>query len=209
VTHCIFWALQSFPEASYFFSVVSTDELLKGDRGDPDESPLILLLWWVVQIFFSYKTFNCTFNWRVHIFFYYLGATSKFWVSDEWHESDPQIGAKIQSSWQPGAWDLFPLAAPPVTWKYHTYSSSLWANLLQPEEVLKLPLCFTGRTWINFTFMGPRVILMYSSVTSKTQRYTIVFITINVLHVSGGSSAHHQELKTVHTASGICQAIII
>jgi len=38
------------------------------------------------------------------------------------------------------------------------------------------------------------------------QRYTMVFITINDLHVSGGSSAHHQELKTVYTASGICRA---
>jgi len=47
---------------------------------------------------------------------------------------------------------------------------------------------------------------MYSSITNKMQHYTIVFITINVLHVSGGSSAHHQELKTVYTASGICQA---
>ena len=28
------------------------------------------------------------------------------------------------------------------------------------------------------------------------QRYTIFFITVNALHVSGGSSAHHQELKT-------------
>jgi hypothetical protein len=27
------------------------------------------------------------------------------------------------------------------------------------------------------------------------QRYTMLFITINALHVSGGSSAHHQELK--------------
>jgi hypothetical protein len=27
------------------------------------------------------------------------------------------------------------------------------------------------------------------------QRYTIVFITVNALHVSGGFSAHHQELK--------------
>jgi hypothetical protein len=35
------------------------------------------------------------------------------------------------------------------------------------------------------------------------QRYTMVFIIINALHVSGGSSAHHQELKTVYTASGI------
>ena len=27
------------------------------------------------------------------------------------------------------------------------------------------------------------------------QRYTIFFITVNALHVSGGFSAHHQELK--------------
>ena len=37
-------------------------------------------------------------------------------------------------------------------------------------------------------------------------RQTLVFITINALHVSGGSSAHHQELKTLYTASGICRA---
>jgi len=29
------------------------------------------------------------------------------------------------------------------------------------------------------------------------------FIFTNALHVSGGSSAHHQEHITVHTASGI------
>jgi len=34
----------------------------------------------------------------------------------------------------------------------------------------------------------------------------MVFITINALHVSGSSSAHHQELKIVFTASGICPA---
>jgi len=27
------------------------------------------------------------------------------------------------------------------------------------------------------------------------QHYTIVFITVNALHVSDGFSAHHQELK--------------
>jgi hypothetical protein len=37
------------------------------------------------------------------------------------------------------------------------------------------------------------------------QRCTIVFITINVLHISGGFFAHHQEFKTVHTASGTFQ----
>jgi len=38
-----------------------------------------------------------------------------------------------------------------------------------------------------------RIIL---STTNKMQRYTIFFITVNALHVSGGLSAHHQELKS-------------
>ena len=40
-------------------------------------------------------------------------------------------------------------------------------------------------------------------------RYTIFFITVNALHVSGGFSADHQELKTVHTACGIFQACLL
>ena len=51
-----------------------------------------------------------------------------------------------------------------------------------------------------------RASLMYSRITNKMQRYRRVFITIIALYVSGGSSAHHQELKTVYTASGICRA---
>ena len=41
------------------------------------------------------------------------------------------------------------------------------------------------------------------------QRYTIFFIAVNDLYVSGGFSARHQELKTVHTASGICQVCLL
>jgi len=41
------------------------------------------------------------------------------------------------------------------------------------------------------------------------QRYTIFFITVNALHVSGGFSARRQELKTVHTAPGVCQACLL
>ena len=33
------------------------------------------------------------------------------------------------------------------------------------------------------------------SITSKMHRYTIFFIIVNALHVSGGFSAHHQGLK--------------
>jgi hypothetical protein len=31
--------------------------------------------------------------------------------------------------------------------------------------------------------------------TNKMQRYTIFFIVVDALHISGGFSAHHQELK--------------
>ena len=47
------------------------------------------------------------------------------------------------------------------------------------------------------------------SITNKMQRYTIFFITVNALHVSGGFSAHHQELKTVHTISGMYQSCLL
>ena len=40
------------------------------------------------------------------------------------------------------------------------------------------------------------------------QRYTIFFIAVSSLHVSGGFSAHHQELK-LYTTSGICQACLL
>jgi len=38
--------------------------------------------------------------------------------------------------------------------------------------------------------------------------YLLVFLYI-ALHVSGGSSAHHQKHKTVHTASGIVKPILL
>jgi predicted nucleotidyltransferase len=39
------------------------------------------------------------------------------------------------------------------------------------------------------------VIILPSSATNKMQSYTIFFIGVNALCVSGGFSAHHQELK--------------
>ena len=38
-------------------------------------------------------------------------------------------------------------------------------------------------------------VTVFLSITNKMQSYTILFITVNTLHVSGGFSAHHQELK--------------
>jgi hypothetical protein len=62
---------------------------------------------------------------------------------------------------------------------------------------------------LSYIFVLKDIPLISSSITNKMQRYTILFIITNALYVSGGSSAHHQELKTVYTASGICRAVII
>jgi hypothetical protein len=58
-------------------------------------------------------------------------------------------------------------------------------------------------------FLGQDMRLFFSSVTNKMQRCILFIIAVNALHVSGGFSAHHQELKIVHTASGICQACLL
>ena len=61
----------------------------------------------------------------------------------------------------------------------------------------------------DLTFMGPCIFNVFLNITNKMQRYTIFFITVNAVHVSSCSSAQHQELKTVHTASVICQACLL
>jgi len=43
------------------------------------------------------------------------------------------------------------------------------------------------------------------SITNEMQRFTISLFLRDALYVSDGFSVHHQELKTAHTASGICQ----
>ena len=52
---------------------------------------------------------------------------------------------------------------------------------------------------VAFNFMSLKKEKLYYciilSITIKMQRYTIFFIIVSVLHVSGGFSAHHQELK--------------
>ena len=40
------------------------------------------------------------------------------------------------------------------------------------------------------------------------QRYTIFFITVNAVHVSGGFSAHHQELKNCKHSIGYMSSLI-
>jgi len=58
-----------------------------------------------------------------------------------------------------------------------------------------------------FTFTGSCIVNILKLNQQDATLHNV--ITINALHVSGSSSAHHQELKTVYTASGICRAFSV
>jgi hypothetical protein len=45
--------------------------------------------------------------------------------------------------------------------------------------------------------------LLIPNYNQQDATFLDLFISTAALHVSGGSSTHHQEHKTIHTASGI------
>jgi hypothetical protein len=51
------------------------------------------------------------------------------------------------------------------------------------------PICHLLILLGDLTFMGPSVL----SISKKTQRYTVYLYLETALHVSGGTSTHHQE----------------
>jgi hypothetical protein len=85
----------------------------------------------------------------------------------------------------------------------HTFRNLtyIWLFLLMLSKILQFNRHFARRHKSNICFL--------LSITNKMQCYTILFISVNDVHVSGGFSAHNQELKTVHTASVACQTCLL
>jgi len=50
--------------------------------------------------------------------------------------------------------------------------------------------------------------VFFLSTTNKMQYYIIFFITVNALHVSGGFSVHHQELKNFTHSIGYMSSLL-
>jgi hypothetical protein len=60
--------------------------------------------------------------------------------------------------------------------------------------------------YYGLTFMGPCIVIYFYSKTNEMHLFfKFILFCSSTLHVSDGLSIHHQALKTVHTASGICQ----
>jgi hypothetical protein len=56
------------------------------------------------------------------------------------------------------------------------------------------------------TFIEPSIVICFYSKTNQMhQFFKFILFCSSTLHVSDGLSVHHQESKTVHTASGMCQ----
>ena len=54
-----------------------------------------------------------------------------------------------------------------------------------------------------FIFICPCIANIIPNYNQQDAMFLDLFISTDALHVSGGSSAHHQEHITVHTASSI------
>ena len=54
-----------------------------------------------------------------------------------------------------------------------------------------------------FDFRMPCIANIFPNYSQQDATFLDLFISTNSLHISGGSSTHHQEYRTVHTASGI------
>jgi len=62
---------------------------------------------------------------------------------------------------------------------------------------------------VNLTFIGPCILIYFYSKTNKMHRFLKFILFWNTtLHVSDCLSVHHQEFKTVHTATGVCHTAV-
>ena len=55
--------------------------------------------------------------------------------------------------------------------------------------------------------MGPCIVSIFQYISNKMQLYTVYLYLETALHVSGGTSTHHQERIQLSTASGICHTV--
>jgi hypothetical protein len=55
------------------------------------------------------------------------------------------------------------------------------------------PICHLLILLGNLTFMGTCIVSIFQYISNKLQRYTVYLYLETALHVSNGTSTHHQE----------------
>jgi hypothetical protein len=66
---------------------------------------------------------------------------------------------------------------------------------INPLNAKLNPICYLLVLLGDLTFMGPCIlsIFEYTCIFNKMQHYTVYLYLETALHVSGGTSTHHQE----------------
>ena len=59
------------------------------------------------------------------------------------------------------------------------------------------PICHLLVLLGDLTFMGPGILRIFQYISNKMQRYTVYLYLETALHVSGGTSTHHQSVNVV------------
>jgi hypothetical protein len=77
----------------------------------------------------------------------------------------------------------------------HLPSTTQKRHHFNPLNAELNPICHLLILLGDLTFMGPCIlsIFQYTCISNKMQRYTIYLYPETALHVSGGTSTHHQE----------------
>jgi hypothetical protein len=74
-----------------------------------------------------------------------------------------------------------------------------WLTLLiNPLNAELNPICHLLVLLRDLKFMGPCIVSIYQYISNKMQRYTVYLYLKTALHVSGGTSTHHQERKQLY-----------
>src|SRR5215475_9380771 len=65
--------------------------------------------------------------------------------------------------------------------------------MLNPLNAELNPICHLLILLGVLTFMGPCIVSIFQYISNNKQRYTVYLYLETALHVSGGTSTHHQE----------------
>jgi hypothetical protein len=81
----------------------------------------------------------------------------------------------------------------------YTYTELLSVGTkINPLHAELNPLCHLLILLGDLTFMGPCIVSIFQDISNKMQRCTVYLYLETALHVSGGTSTHHQNRKQLY-----------
>jgi hypothetical protein len=69
----------------------------------------------------------------------------------------------------------------------------LWEDYINPLNAELNTICHLLVLLGDLKFMGPYILSIFQYISKKMQSYTVYLYLETALHVSGGTSTHHQE----------------